>query len=118
MKETPDFFYYDFLGKTEKEIVDILKKLCPDFAPYNYLKKYDLYKGSLFGGTNIYLKRGTNGNIGLVTTKTNIKLFNLDQYPYNFQSECDRNGKPEFGWTGKELLDLVKYLADLYSNND
>ena len=68
---------FDEFSDVDSKILKILSSLCPDFAPYNYLKKYDLFKGSLFGGTNIYFKKGENGSTGMVTTKTNIKLYNL-----------------------------------------
>ena len=110
--EMSDFFYYEFLSETDCKIVDLLRDLCPDFVPYNYLK-CDLYKGALWGGTNVYFKRGTNGDFGMVTTKTNIRLYNLGRFPFNFQSEGNRNGKSEQGWSGEVLLDLVKHLHSL-----
>lgn len=105
-----EFNYYPFLDNNDRIAVDMLRNLCPDFAPYGFLKKFDLYKGSLFGGTNVYYKSGENGTRGLITTKTNIKRYGLDKFPYNFQSERDRNGKPEYGWSGEVLLDLLKHL--------
>ena len=104
------FFFYDFLCEHDREILNIIRELCPDFAPYNYLKKYDLYKGSLFGKTNIYFKRGVNGDLGMITTKTNIRMYELEQFPYNFQSQGNRNGKVEQGWSGEVLLSVVKHL--------
>ena len=108
--EENGFLYHDSLSKMDREIIDILRELCPDFAPYNYLKKYDLYKGALFGGTNVYFKRGVGNVNGMVTTKTNTRVYRLDEFSYNFASECDRNGSPERGWSGETLLSLVKYL--------
>ena len=105
-----EFAYHEALNDRDREVVDILRELCPDFSVYNYLKKFDMYKGSLFGGTNVYIKRNPNGEIGLVTTKSNTKTYNLEQFPYNFNSERDRNGTPEYGWSGEVLLQLVKYL--------
>lgn len=105
-----EFFYYEDLNEIDREIIDILRELCSDFMPYNYLKKYDLYKGSLFGGTNVYFKRGVDGRNGMITTKSNTRIYNLEQFPYNFNSERDRSGRPECGWSGTVLLDVVKYL--------
>ena len=50
----------------------ILKDICPDFKEYNFLKT-DLYKCSLFGGANLYLKVGKDGRVGMVTGITNEK---------------------------------------------
>lgn len=97
-------------NKYEQEILEIMEAICPDFAPYNFLKKYDLYKGSLFGGTNMYYKIGKDGVRGMVTTKRNVKLYGLDKFPYNFETERDRNGTPEYGWSGEVLLELMKHL--------
>ena len=45
------------MDNLEQDILLIMKEICPDFAPYHALKN-DLYKGSLFGGTNLYYKTG------------------------------------------------------------
>lgn len=111
-------FFEPIVEPIDIRILEILKDICPDFAPYNYLKKYDLYKGSLFGGTNVYVKKGTLNEIGMVTTKTNIKKYNLDKYPYNFTSACDRNGSPEYGWTGDVLIELLKELKAIDMGTD
>ena len=104
-----EFFYYDFLSPEDRESIDLLRVLCPDFANYQFLK-CDLYKGSLFGGTNVYFKMGANGQRGMVTTKSNIKLYNLSDYPYNFMTESDRNGSVEKGWTGEVLQSMLNDL--------
>lgn len=98
------------LDECEQEIIALMKELCPDFAPYNFLKKYDLYKGSLFGGTNMYYKIGVDNTRGMVTTKRNKSLYGLERFPVNFQTECDRNGNAEYGWSGDTLLELLKHI--------
>ena len=76
----------------------------PDFL------KCDLYKGSLFGGTNIYFKKGENDKLGMVSSKRNIKLYKLDEYPYNFKSYAVGKDSIEYGWTGAVLLSMLKKL--------
>jgi predicted HNH restriction endonuclease len=102
----------------EEKVLAILKLLCPDFAPYNFLKKYDLYKGSLFGGTNLYLKKGENDAIGMVTTQKNKKLYNLEKYPYNFKTISNHNGLVEYGWSGDILLEMLEELKAKYYGTD
>ena len=111
MKRTDlgEFYYYDFLSPQDREIVDLLRELCPDFSNYGFLK-CDLYKGSLFGGTNIYFKKGDGNQLGMVSTKRNIKLYKLDDYPYNFKSEAVGKGNVEHGWAGDVLLSMLKDL--------
>ena len=106
--------YEPKVGTTDYEILELLRKLCPDFAPYNYLKDIDLYKGSLLGGSNVYFKNGINRTKGMVTTKSNIKLYDLNRYPYNFQTISNHNDKSELGWSGSVLLTLLK---DLYKKS-
>ena len=106
-----EFYYYDFLSSEDREIVDLLRRLCPDFANYSFLK-CDLYKGSLFGGTNIYFKKGKDGKLGMVSTKRNIKLYGLDTYPYNFETQSVGRGSVEFGWSGETLLRMLRELLE------
>ena len=108
--ESSEFYYYEFLSPEDKECVDLLCELCPDFSNYHFLK-CDLYKGSLFGGANVYFKRGQDNNNGLVSTKRNIKLYKLDDYPYNFKTEAVGKGRLEYGWTGEVLLTMLKSLV-------
>ena len=103
------FYYYDFLTPLDREIINLLRELCPDFSNYDFTK-HDLYKGSLFGGTNIYFKRGENGQLGMVSTKKNIKLYKLTDYPYNFKTEAVKAGSTEYGWSGETLLTMLKEL--------
>ena len=100
-------------SELEMKILTLMQELCPDFAVYNFLKKYDLYKGSLFGGTNIYYKVGENNLRGMVTTKRNIRLYGLEKFTYNFQTCSDRKGTYQNGWSGETLLQLLIYLKNL-----
>ena len=104
-----EFYYYDFLSPEDREIVDLLRELCPDFSNYDFLK-CDLYKGSLFGGTNVYFKRGEDDKLGMISSKRNIKLYKLDDYPYNFKSQAVGKDSVEHGWTGDVLLSMLKNL--------
>ena len=101
--------YSHELSPIDKKIIELLYELCPDFQEYHFTKN-DLYKGSLFGGTNVYFKRGQNNTVGLVSTQRNIKLYNLDRYAYNFKTEAVGKGTVEHGWTGDILLTLLNDL--------
>jgi len=98
----------------EKEILGLLSELCPDFGKYKFLKS-DLYKGSLFGGWNVYYKKGKDGKVGMVTRIKNEKKYHLDRFPKNFESVAQFDGSlEETGWTGENLLNLLKYLKARY----
>ena len=99
------------MDNLEQDILLIRNELCPDFAPDHALKN-DLYKGSLFGGTNLYYKTGENGTKGMVTTKRNVAKYKLDQFPRNFKTSNAINRQPETGWSGTVLLDLLIYLKN------
>jgi len=94
----------------ESVIINMMADLCTDFAPYNFLAKSDLYKGSLFGGNNIYYKKGINNTNGMITSKSNIKKYNLNIFPTNFISQNDINGSIEYGWSGEVLVEVLKHL--------
>ena len=87
--------------------------MCPDFAPYHALKN-DLYKGSLFGGTNLYYKTGENGTRGMVTTKRNVAKYKLDQFPRNFKTSNAINRQPETGWSGTVPFGPIDLFEKLY----
>lgn len=88
----------------------ILKDICPDFKEYNFLKT-DLYKASLFGGANLYLKVGKDGRVGMVTGITNEKKYSLEKFEKNFETVSMSN--KETGWTGETLINLLIYLTSL-----
>ena len=51
----------------------MLSDFCSEFQEYKFMKN-DLYKDALFGGTNVYLKIGLNGEKRLVTSKKYRKI--------------------------------------------
>ena len=111
-----NIYYYQFLTPIDMKIVELLYELCPDFQEYHFTKN-DLYKGSLLGGTNVYFKRGENNLIGLISTKRNIKKYNLDQYNYNFKTEGVKKGSKEYGWTGDVLFSMLNNLLKYKDNH-
>ena len=64
----------DLLSGQELQIINLMKDLCPDFVLYGFLAK-DICKGSLFGGYNIYYKKGVNNSRGMISAKRNIKKY-------------------------------------------
>ena len=94
----------------EKELFNLFKDICPDFAPYTFLKT-DLYKGKIIGGFNVYYKKGDDNKEGMVTGKGNVKRFELDQFPCNFKtySKFDQSDA-EYGWSGAVLIDVLKHI--------
>jgi len=98
----------------ENEILNLLADLCPDFSKYERMKN-ELYKGSLFGGCNIYYKLGTDGiTTGMVTGIRNEKKYLLGSFEKNFQTLDLHKGRIEEGWTGQTLLDLLNYLKEAH----
>lgn len=99
----------------KKELYDLFSEVCPDFAPYSFLKT-DLYKGKLIGGYNVYYKKGDNDKEGMVTGRNNIKRFSLDKFPCNFltYSKFDQSDV-EHGWTDEELIRVLNHIKDQIS---
>lgn len=96
----------------EKAIFDLLREICPDFAPYTFLKT-DLFKGKIIGAHNLYYKKGDNDTEGVIFMKRDIAKFNLDRFPYNFvtYTRMDKS-QAEYGWTGEILLEILKHVKN------
>lgn len=99
---------------TQRErTIELMKELCPDFKEYHFLKN-DMYKGSLFGGYNMYYKKGINGLEGIVTGPKNIKTYKLDKFSFNFETGSNMSGsKREKGWTGDIMIEVLEYLKSI-----
>jgi len=98
----------------QDEIIALLSKLCPDFSKYT-VKPNDRYKGSLFGGYNIYCKMDNEGNLGMITGKRNENNYNMNRFLKNFETIGGlHSNQEETGWTGQTLLDLLDYLIETY----
>lgn len=98
-------------SKSELQIIELMKRICPDFSEYSFLK-VDKYKGSLHGGYNIYYKRGCNGELGMVTGKRNHEKYGLDDFDKNFKTIAMLDGSEEEGWTGEVLLSVLKRIEE------
>lgn len=97
----------------EEEILRLLAELCPDFSEYRFLEA-DRYKGSLFGKYNVYYKKGKNGLSGMVTGIRNEKKYGMNKFEKNFETVGNFDGSQvEYGWSGQNLLDLLKYLKSV-----
>ncbi|MEG2292611.1 MULTISPECIES: hypothetical protein [Carnobacterium] len=99
-------------SKSELQVIELMKKICPDFSDYSFLKT-DRYKGSLYGGYNIYYKLGSNGELGMVTGKKNHEKYGLNDFDKNFKTTTKLNGsEEEEGWTGEVLLKVLKRIEE------
>lgn len=93
-----------------EEVFVLLRKLCPDFGPYDHLK-YDRFAGTLLSKNKIYVKVDNDGRMGMITGKRNIARFGLDAFPFNFVTYTHYDsGTEEYGWTGEELLKVLKHI--------
>ncbi|MDR2833444.1 MAG: hypothetical protein LBV67_07000 [Streptococcaceae bacterium] len=113
-----------------KKAVELLKELCPDFEIYskenkNSIIEHDRYRGRLSNRGKIlrgyfYLKVSLDdiNSLGLITGKSNIAKYELEQFSYNFETK--KFNKLEKGWKDEKLIELLRYLkirSEENSNN-
>lgn len=97
----------------DKLTFELLNELCPDFAPYNFLK-HDMYKGKIKTAHNVYYKSGEGDSEGIILGKRDTKRFELDQFPKNFvtYTRFDQSDA-EYGWTGEMMIAVLEHIKGM-----
>lgn len=105
----------------DKQIIELLQELCPDFRQYKFLEN-DIGRGTLLGIFEVFWKSGDdfweykeNKKRGLIIPSDQAnKDLHLDIFKKNFVS-VNATDNPEEGWCEEPLLELLRYIKRNYT---